>query len=58
MFLTLCELFYNNSYHSIIYMALFETLYGKGSRSPIGLFEVVDMKPRRVDLIKFSQNIR
>ncbi|WMV32246.1 hypothetical protein MTR67_025631 [Solanum verrucosum] len=34
-FLPLCEFSYNNSYHSSIDMALFEALYGRGSRSPI-----------------------
>ena len=36
----LIEFSYNNSYHSRIGMALFETLYGRRCRSPVGWFEV------------------
>ena len=36
----LIEFAYNNSYHSSILMASFETLYGRRCRSPIGWFEV------------------
>ncbi|WMV25321.1 hypothetical protein MTR67_018706 [Solanum verrucosum] len=38
-FIPLCEFSYNNSYHFSIDMAPFEALYGRGCRSPIGLFE-------------------
>ena len=34
------EFAYNNSYHSSIQMALYEALYGRRFRSPIGWFEV------------------
>ena len=37
--LPLAEFSYNNSYHSNIDMAPFEALYGRRSRSPIGLFD-------------------
>ena len=43
---------YNNSYHSNIDMAPFEALYGRVFRSSIGLFEVLDVKPLGVDLVK------
>ena len=38
--LPLIEFSYNNSYHSSISMALFEALYGRRCRSPVGWFEV------------------
>lgn len=44
--LPLIKLAYNNSYHSSIGMTLFEHLYGRRCRSPIGCFEVGE-----VDLI-------
>ncbi|WMV41855.1 hypothetical protein MTR67_035240 [Solanum verrucosum] len=53
-FLPLCEFSYNNSYHSNIDMAPFEALYGRGS--PIGWFEVGDVKPLGVDLVKDAQD--
>ena len=34
----LIEFSYNNSCHSTIYMALFEALYGRRCRCPIGWF--------------------
>ena len=37
--LPLVEFAYNISFHSSIYMAPYEALYGKGCRSPIGWFE-------------------
>lgn len=40
--LTLVEISYNNSYYSSIYMAPFEALYRRRSRSLIGWFEVDD----------------
>ncbi|WMV57971.1 hypothetical protein MTR67_051356, partial [Solanum verrucosum] len=55
-FLPLCEFSYNNSYHSSIYMTPFETLYGRGCRSPIGWFEAGDVKPLGVDLVKDAQD--
>ena len=38
--LPLVEFGYNNSYHSSISMAAYETLNGRRCRSPIGWFEV------------------
>ena len=34
------EFAYNNSYHSIIHMEPYETLYGRRCTSPVGLFKV------------------
>ncbi|WMV42384.1 hypothetical protein MTR67_035769 [Solanum verrucosum] len=55
-FIPLCEFSYNNSYHSSIDMTPFETLYGRGCRSPIGWFEAGDVKPLGVDLVKDAQD--
>ena len=38
--LPLIDLFYNNSYHSSIFVAPFSVLYGRRSRSLVGSFEV------------------
>ena len=38
--LPLIEFAYNNSYHSTIPTTLYEDLYGRRCRSPVGLFEV------------------
>ena len=38
--LSLIEFSYNNGYHSSIGMALFDALYGRRCRSPVGWFEV------------------
>ncbi|WMV24477.1 hypothetical protein MTR67_017862, partial [Solanum verrucosum] len=46
-FFPLCEFSSNNSYHSSINMALFEALYGRGYRSPIGWFEVTQSRPKK-----------
>ena len=40
--LSLLEFAYNNSYQSTIQMALYEALYGRKCRSPLGWFEVGD----------------
>ena len=40
--LPLVEFSYNNSFHSSIFMALYEALYGRRCRSPYWLFEVGD----------------
>ena len=40
--LPLVEFAYNNSFHSSISMTLYEALYGRRCRSPIGWFEVGD----------------
>ncbi|WMV33095.1 hypothetical protein MTR67_026480 [Solanum verrucosum] len=55
-FLQLCEFSYNNSYYSSIDMAPFEALYGRGCRSPIGLFEAGDVKSLGVNLVKDAQD--
>ena len=36
----LIEFVYNNTYHSTIHMAPYETLYGRRCKSPIGWFQV------------------
>ncbi|XP_059315382.1 uncharacterized protein LOC132065988 [Lycium ferocissimum] len=41
-FLPLAKFSYNNSYYSSINMALFEALYGKRCRSPIGWFDAFE----------------
>ena len=56
-FLPLYEFFYNNSYHSSIDMTLFEALYGRGCRSPIGWFEIGDVNPLGIDLLKDAEHI-
>ncbi|WMV30315.1 hypothetical protein MTR67_023700 [Solanum verrucosum] len=55
-FLPLCEFTYNNSYHSSIDMALFEVLYRRVCRSPIGWFKAGDVKSLGVDLVKDAQD--
>ena len=50
----LAEFAYNNSYHSSIEMAPFETLYGRRCRSPIGWFDAFEVIPWRTDLLKES----
>ena len=45
----------NNRYHSIIDIVPFEELYGRGYRLHIGWFEVGDLKPLGVVLVKDSQ---
>ena len=53
-FLPLAEFSYNNSYHSSIDMALFEALYGRRCRSPIGWFDVFEVRPWGTDLLRES----
>ena len=60
--LSLIEFAYNNSYHSSIQMALYEALYGRKFRSPIGWFDVSktkllgsDMIQQGVDKVKLIQ---
>ena len=53
-FLPLVEFSYNNSYHSSIDMAPFETLYGRRCRSPIGWFDAFDVRPWGTDLLRES----
>ncbi|WMV30779.1 hypothetical protein MTR67_024164 [Solanum verrucosum] len=55
-FLPLCEFSYNISYHSSIDMAPFETLYGRGCRSPIEWFEAGDVTHLWVNLVKDAQD--
>src|SRR5688572_19882199 len=49
--LPLIEFAYNNSYHASIEMALFEALYGRKSRSPVGWFEVGEIALIGPDLV-------
>ncbi|WMV57916.1 hypothetical protein MTR67_051301 [Solanum verrucosum] len=49
--LLLIEFAYNNSYHSSIGMAPFETLYGRRCRSPIGWFEVGEVSLIGTELV-------
>ncbi|XP_070003188.1 uncharacterized protein [Nicotiana sylvestris] len=46
------EFAYDNSYQSSIEMALFEALYGRRCRSPIGWFEPGEAKLYGTDLVK------
>ncbi|XP_070009934.1 uncharacterized protein [Nicotiana sylvestris] len=47
----LIEFSYNNSFHASIQMALFEALYGRRCRSPIGWFEVREAELIGQDLV-------
>ncbi|XP_070025088.1 uncharacterized protein [Nicotiana sylvestris] len=49
--LPLIEFAYNNSFHVSIQMALFEALYGRRCRSPIGWFEVGEAELLGPDLV-------
>ena len=49
--LPLVEFAYNNSYHSFIFMAPYEALYGRRCRSLIGCFEVGESSLLVSDLI-------
>ncbi|XP_069148227.1 uncharacterized protein [Solanum lycopersicum] len=53
-FLPLAEFSYNNSYHSSIEIAPFETLYGRICRSPIVWFNAFDVRPWGTDLLRVS----
>ena len=53
-FLLLAKFSYNNSYHSSIDMALFEALYGRRCRSPIGWFDAFEVRPWGTDLLRES----
>lgn len=55
-FLPSCELSYNNKYQRNIDMALFEALYGRVCISPIGWFEIRDVKSFGFDLGKDAQD--
>ena len=50
--LSMLEFAYNNSNQSGIQMALYEALYGRKCRSPIGWFEVGDRQLLGPDMIK------
>ena len=57
--LPLIEFAYNNSYHAIIQMALFEAMYGRKCRSPIGWFEVGEVALIGPDLVfKAMEKVR
>ena len=49
--LPLIEFAYNNSYYASIKMALFEALYGRRCRSPIGWYEVGETQLYGPDLV-------
>ena len=49
--LPLIEFAYNNNFHSSIGMTLFEALYGRKYRSPIGWFEVGEAAVSGPDLV-------
>ena len=46
------EFAYNNSYQASIQMALFEALYGRKCRSPVGWFETGEQKLLGPDLVQ------
>ncbi|KAF3647574.1 hypothetical protein FXO37_19869 [Capsicum annuum] len=50
-YLDLAEFVYTNSYHSSIDMAPFEALYGRCCHSPVGWFDVSEVRPRGTDLL-------
>ncbi|KAD4586410.1 hypothetical protein E3N88_24011 [Mikania micrantha] len=54
--LPLIELSYNNSYHTSIGMAYFETLYGHKCRSPICWSEIGEVQITGPDLIQETTN--
>ena len=49
--MTLIEFSCNNSYHFSIGMPLFEVLYGRRCRSPVGWFEVGDSSILSLEII-------
>ena len=49
--LTLVEFAYNNSFHSSIFMAHYEALYGRRCRYSIGWFEVAEPSLLGLELI-------
>ncbi|XP_070050125.1 uncharacterized protein [Nicotiana tomentosiformis] len=49
--LPLIEFAYNNSFHASIQMALFEALYGRRCRSPVGWYEVGEAELIGLDLV-------
>ena len=51
-FLPLAEFAYNNSYQSSIQMALYEALYGRRCRSPVGWFELGEARLLGTDLVQ------
>ncbi|XP_060202418.1 uncharacterized protein LOC132630834 [Lycium barbarum] len=53
-FVLLAEFTYNNSYHLSIDMVLFEDLYNRRCRSPIGWFDAFEVRPWGTDMLKKS----
>ncbi|WMV46183.1 hypothetical protein MTR67_039571 [Solanum verrucosum] len=51
-YLPLAEFAYNNSYYSSIQMALFEDLFGRRCRSPVGWFESIERRPSGTNLMR------
>lgn len=54
-YLPLIEFSYNNSYQASIQIAMFEALYGRQCRSPIGWFKVEEAKLLGLDLVQEAQ---
>ena len=52
--LPLIEFAYNNSYHSSIEMAQFESLYGRRGRSPICLDEIGERKLMGPEIVQIT----
>ena len=50
-YLLLIAFSYNNNYHTSIQMTPFEALYRRGCRSPIGWFEMGEIKILEPDLV-------
>lgn len=50
--LSFCEFSYNNSYHYSIDKGPFEALYSRGCRSPVGWFDVFEVRPWGTNMLK------
>jgi len=55
--LPLVEFAYNNNYHSRIYMAPYEALYGRRCRTPVCWEEVGERKLSKIELIDQTKEI-
>ena len=55
-YLPLVEFSYKNSYQATIQIESFEALYGRHCRSPIGWFEIGEVKLLGLDLVQDSIN--